>query len=295
VTETEKMLRRLIGEDVILTTVLDPELGPVKVDPGQLEQILMNLAVNARDAMPSGGSVIIAAENVDVDEGYAAKSPGAKAGRHVLLCITDTGSGMSRSTIEKIFDPFFTTKQPGKGTGLGLSTTLGIVKSHAGFLSVSSDPGRGTAFKIFLPATDTESGPAKTVAREQIQGNNELVLLVDDEESVRRVTRLTLENNNYRVIESSDGPQALTIFAPQMDSIDLVLTDIMLPRIDGITLIRAIKKMKSGTVCIASSGQGDDGRLSELQSLGVADVLSKPYDGTRLLQTVHKAITAART
>jgi CheY-like chemotaxis protein len=282
-------------KSIAVTARYEEDLWTIRGDPTQLHQVLLNLFVNARDAMPDGGSVVIAAENADVDEGYAAISPEVKVGRHVLLCITDTGSGMSRSTIEKIFDPFFTTKQHGKGTGLGLSTTLGIVKSHAGFLSVSSDPGRGTTFKIFLPAEDTESTPAKTVAREQIQGNNELVLLVDDEESVRRATRLTLENNNYRVIESSDGPQALTIFAPQMDSIDLVLTDIMLPHMDGITLIRAIKKMKSQIVCIASSGQGDDGRLSELQNLGVADVLPKPYDGTRLLQTVHKAMTAART
>jgi PAS domain S-box-containing protein len=293
--EMVDIANKTFPKSIAITARYEEDLWTIRGDPTQLHQVLLNLFVNARDAMPHGGSVIIAAENVDIDKGYAAISPEAKVGRHVLLCITDTGSGMSRSTIEKIFDPFFTTKQPGKGTGLGLSTTLGIVKSHAGFLSVSSDPGRGTAFKIFLPAADTESSPAKTVARQQIQGNNELVLLVDDEESVRRVTRMTLENNNYRVIESSDGPQALTIFAPQMDSIDLVLTDIMLPRMDGITLIRAIKKMKSGIVCIASSGQGDDGRLSELQNLGVADVLPKPYDGTRLLQTVHKAMSAART
>lgn len=266
------------------------DLWSIEGDPTQLHQVLLNLSVNARDAMPEGGSLTIAAENVDLDESYAATMPDAKPGPHVVLWVSDTGTGMPRSTVEKIFDPFFTTKQLGKGTGLGLSTSLGIVKSHGGFLSVYSEPGRGTTFRIFLPAIDVQAKSARTSAAKLMKGNNELILLVDDEETIRRVTRATLEKNNYRVLEAGDGPEALGVFAQQMGAIKAVITDIMMPYMDGVALIRAMKKMQPEMKFIASTGQGEEARTSELQNLKVSNVLSKPYDTEKLLRTIHETL-----
>jgi CheY-like chemotaxis protein len=219
--------------------------------------------------------------------------PGAKPGQHVLFKVTDTGAGMPRGLIDKIFDPFFTTKELGKGTGLGLSTSLGIVKSHGGVISVYSELGRGTTFKIFIPTVDGPTEPAEPSPLDLIHGNNETVLLVDDEESVRRVTRLVLEKHSYRVIEATDGPEAVAIFATHIKSINIVLTDMMLPYMDGLAVIRAIRTMKADTVFIASTGQIHDVRVSELQSLGVTNVLSKPYDTGTLLRSLRAAIPTA--
>lgn len=266
------------------------DLWSVQVDPTQLHQVLLNLAVNARDAMPQGGSLIIAAENFNVDEHYASTAPGAKEGPHVLLCVSDTGSGMSRAVIDKIFDPFFTTKKVGKGTGLGLSTAFGIVKSHGGFISVSSEIGRGTSFKIFLPAQLKELPRESRMTPEALKGHGELVLLVDDEANILRVTKLALENKNYHVVSASDGREALKIFSEQGDSIKAVLTDMGLPHMDGVALIRAIKKMKPEMVFIASTGQGEENRLSELQALGVSNFLGKPYDAQTLLTKVRDTL-----
>jgi two-component system cell cycle sensor histidine kinase/response regulator CckA len=208
-----------------------------------------------------------------------------------MFRVSDTGTGMSRATVDKIFDPFFTTKEVGKGTGLGLSTTLGIVKSHGGFISVYSEQGRGTTFKIFLPTVGSDAGPRRmTSAPELINGNDELTLLVDDETNIRCVTKMILEKHNYRVIEASDAPEALATFAQQMSSINAVITDIMMPYMDGVALIRALKKMKENLVFVASTGQGDEPRLPELHELGVRNFLPKPYGTSQLLKTLHDAL-----
>jgi PAS domain S-box-containing protein len=266
------------------------DLWSVEVDPTQLHQVLLNLSVNARDAMPQGGSLIIAAENFNVDQHYASTAPGAKEGPYVLLRVSDTGSGMSRAVIDKIFDPFFTTKKAGKGTGLGLSTAFGIVKSHGGFISVSSEIGRGTSFKIFLPAQLKELPRESRMTPEALKGHGELVLLVDDEANILRVTKLALENKNYHVVSASDGREALKIFSEQGDSIKAVLTDMGLPHMDGVALIRAIKKMKPEMVFIASTGQDEENRVSELQALGVSNFLGKPYDTQTLLTKVRDTL-----
>ena len=221
------------------------DLWSIEGDPTQLHQVLLNLSVNARDAMPNGGSLTLGAENFNVDENYASMMPGAKPGPHVMLRVTDTGRGMPRAMIDKIFDPFFTTKEVGKGTGLGLSTTLGIVKSHSGFISVYSEPGKGTTFKVFLPAAviqeDLQQSKTSIVP---IQGNGELILVVDDEPNILGVTKMILEKNRYDVVSANDGPEALAIFAQQMKSISLVLTDLSMPYMDGIALVRSLKKMR---------------------------------------------------
>jgi CheY-like chemotaxis protein len=266
-------------------------LWPIEGDRTQLHQVVLNLSVNARDAMPNGGTLELSLENFVVDEHYASMTPGAKPGPHILLRATDTGTGIPRDVLDKIFDPFFTTKEPGKGTGLGLSTVLGIVKSHCGFLSVSSEPGGGTTFNIFLPAAANASAAATAAPKkDRLTGNGELILVVDDEPSIAMVTKLMLENQNYRVLTASDGPEALALFAQHMDTVDVVITDMMMPFMDGVALIRALQRMSSRVHFIASSGHGDQSRNSELKTLEVTASLTKPYDVTQLLRTLRQLL-----
>jgi CheY-like chemotaxis protein len=204
--------------------------------------------------------------------------------------VSDTGSGMSREVIDKIFDPFFTTKEIGKGTGLGLSTVFGIVKDHGGFISVYSEIGRGTTFKIFLPAQLKELPDKSGMTPELLEGHGELVLLVDDEANILRVTKMALENKNYQVVSASDGREALKIFSEQSDSIKVVLTDMDLPHLGGVALAREIRKMKPDMALIASTGQGEYANIAELQPLGVVNFLTKPYDTEKLLMTLRSAM-----
>lgn len=279
--------RKTFPKSIEISDRYPEELWSIQGDPTQLHQALLNLAVNARDAMPNGGSLILAAENIDVDEGYAAMTPGAQIGPHVLLSVADTGAGMPRATIDKIFDPFFTTKEVGKGTGLGLSTALGIVKSHGGVISVYSEIGSGTTFKILLPAQVSEETSRKSeIPPELLDGHGELVLVVDDEPNILSVTKMILEKHNYGILDAHDGPEALALLAQQRDSIKLVLTDISMPYMDGVALVRTIKKMKPDTKFIACTGQGEETRVAELQSLGVTNFLMKPYDTGKLLKTL---------
>jgi PAS domain S-box-containing protein len=269
------------------------DLWSIEGDPTQLHQVLLNLSLNARDAMPNGGSLSLGAENFNVDENYASMMPGAKPGPHVMLRVTDTGGGMPRAMIDKIFDPFFTTKEVGKGTGLGLSTTLGIVKSHSGFISVYSEPGKGTTFKVFLPAAAIQEELAQSkTSIVPIRGNGELILVVDDEPNILGVTKMILEKHRYDVVSASDGPEALAIFAQQMKSISLVLTDLSMPYMDGIALVRSLKKMRPDLSIVASTGQGEQAGVAELQSLGVRNFLTKPYNTERLLATLDDTLHA---
>jgi PAS domain S-box-containing protein len=285
------IVRKTFPKSIEIIGRYPKDLWTIQGDPTQLHQVLLNLSVNARDAMPNGGSLTIAAENFTADEHYASMTPGAKAGAYVALRISDTGAGMPRATIDKIFDPFFTTKEVGKGTGLGLSTALGIVKSHGGFISVYSELGKGTTFKIFLPATmsDEELQQLKTSIA-PIQGNGELILVVDDEPNILGITKMILEKHRYDVLSASDGTEALAIFAQQMQSIRLVLTDISMPYMDGTALARALRKMKSDLPIIASSGQGERTGVAEFQELGVKNFLTKPYNTEKLLATVHETL-----
>jgi PAS domain S-box-containing protein len=267
------------------------DLWTIQGDPTQLHQVLLNLSVNARDAMPRGGSLTIAAENFVVDEHYAAMTPDAKPGCFLMLRVSDNGTGMPRATIDKIFDPFFTTKEIGKGTGLGLSTTLGIMKSHGGFISVYSEVGRGTTFKIFLPAamSEKELEQSRTPTTPP-HGNGEQILVVDDEPNILQVTKMIFEKYNYRFLSANDGPEALAIFAQQMPSIGGILTDMAMPYMDGVALVRALRKMNPGVPIIASTGQSDGSTVAELRSLGVNNFLAKPYDTEKLLIAVHDSL-----
>jgi PAS domain S-box-containing protein len=283
--------RKTFPKSIEISSRYPEDLWSIEGDPTQLHQVLLNLSVNARDAMPEGGSLVISAENLNVDENYASMTPDAKVGACVMISVSDTGAGMPRATIDKIFDPFFTTKETGKGTGLGLSTSLGILKSHGGSISVYSDIGKGTTFKILLPGKP--DGGARLESKtppESLAGNGELVLVVDDEPSILRVTKMILEAKNYQVLCANDGTEALAVFAKQMDSISVVLTDLTLPYMDGVAIIRAFKKMKPDMHFIASSGHGEETRVSELEALHVKNFLTKPYDTEKLLMTLNTAL-----
>jgi PAS domain S-box-containing protein len=290
--EMADIARKTFPKSIEITTRYPEELWSIEADPTQLHQVLLNLSINARDAMPDGGTLILAAENLEIDKNYAAMMPGASVGPHVVLRVSDTGSGMPRDVVEKIFDPFFTTKELGKGTGLGLSTALGIVKSHKGIISVYSEPSQGTTFKILLPAAkEISETDGATRPVEMSPGHGELVLVVDDEANILRVTPLILEEQNYRVVCASEAAEALAILAQRMTDVQIVLTDMILPHMDGISLIRTMRKMKPELKFIASTGQGYQARKGELESLGVNHFLPKPYDSQKLLETLHKVLT----
>jgi two-component system cell cycle sensor histidine kinase/response regulator CckA len=291
--EMADIARNTFPKSIEVTAKWEDEIWSIRGDPTQLHQVLLNLSVNARDAMPDGGSLELAAANVQVDEGLAATIPGGAVGPHLLLRVTDTGTGMSPETIEKIFDPFFTTKESGKGTGLGLSTTMGIVKSHGGFIAVTSQPGSGTTFRIFLPAIDSDANAAAIDSAELKAGHNELILVVDDEELIRQVTKVALEENGYCVLEAKDGPEAVTVFARHADAIRAVVSDIMLPFMDGAEVIRSMKEIRPNVLIIAASGDDDQQVLARLKGLGIAAFLPKPYGIAQLLSTVSEVCSRA--
>jgi two-component system cell cycle sensor histidine kinase/response regulator CckA len=295
VEEIAKIVQETFPKSVTVRTNYPEDLRTLVADPTQLHQILLNLCINARDAMPNGGSLKLILENFEVDDHYASMTPGAKAGPHVLLEVSDTGTGIPRETIDKIFDPFFTTKELGEGTGLGLSTVIGIVKSHGGFMEVDSEMGRGTSFKVFLPANMSELEAAQTSEAAPLPpANGELLLIVDDEKAILQVAKAILEDHGYRVLTAADATEALAIFALRMNEIELVLTDLAMPFMDGVALIRTLQKMKPDVRVIASTGRGgQDARANEIAHLNVRASLTKPYNKNKLLATLHDVLTQA--
>jgi PAS domain S-box-containing protein len=285
--EIVKILRETLPKSIEINFYIPEDLWIISADATQMHQVLMNLCVNARDAMPEGGSISIRAENAFVDENYARMHIEAKAGRFVLVAVSDTGPGMTAEIQSRIFEPFFTTKEMTKGTGLGLSTALTIVKSHGGFINVYSELHRGSQFAIYLPALDSpgslESGAMQT---DLPVGNDELILVVDDEESIREITRGTLETFGYRVMTASDGTEALAIYADRKNEIAVVLTDMIMPFMDGPATIRALQRMNPEVKIIAASGLGTGQRAGEGTLEGVSVFLNKPYTAEKLLKTL---------
>lgn len=291
--EIEKIINDTFLKNIQVRMVLSPNLWDVTGDPTQLHQVLLNLCVNARDAMPLGGFITLAAENLVLDEPYAHLHIDAKPGSYVVIRVEDSGTGMPPEVIEKIFEPFFTTKETGKGTGLGLSTSLAVVKSHGGYLRVYSEPGQGTIFKIYLPATLAEESLITDTNKSALpRGNGELILVVDDESSVRQITRQILETFGYRVVVAAEGTEAIAIFAAQQDSISLVLTDMMMPIMDGHGVIRVLMKMRPGVRIIAASGLTENHVVTKAISSGVKYFLAKPYTAQSLLTKIHEALTS---
>ncbi|MGH7938024.1 MAG: response regulator, partial [Bryobacteraceae bacterium] len=258
--------------------------------PTQLQQVLLNLCVNARDAMPEGGNLRLSAENFTVDEHYASMTAGAHAGQHVMLQISDNGTGIPRHVIDKIFDPFFTTKEIGTGTGLGLSTVIGIVKSYGGFVNVYSEPGH-TSFKVFLPASNALADqPKRTESLPLPQGRGQKILVVDDEPSIRTAAQTLLEGCGYNPLVAEDGVSALAVYAQCPTQFDLVLTDLVMPLMDGVTLIRALRKLNPEQKIVISTGRDEDAQSPHLKSLNVDACLLKPHSREKLLRALDDAL-----
>jgi two-component system, cell cycle sensor histidine kinase and response regulator CckA len=265
-----------------------PKLWSIAGDATQLHQVLLNLCVNARDATPAGGRITVGAKNIDVDAQLVAMNPGAQLGRHVAFSVADTGAGMTTATLEKIFDPFFTTKEVGKGTGLGLATVLGIVKSHGGFLTVKSYLGVGTTFTVFIPAAKEPEAAPKAAATGPIEsGAGRRVLLVDDEPAIREAVSCTLQASGYEVFTAEDGTDALALYHQRRDDIDVVLTDISMGQMDGVTLSRALKRLNPKVRIIVSSGHFHKDNVTILESLGITTFLDKPYTAEKLLRSLQ--------
>jgi signal transduction histidine kinase len=291
VADAERMVGRLIGEDIAVIVQSFASLGTVKADPGQIEQVILNLAVNARDAMPKGGTLTLETDNFDVDEDYAGAHPPLHPGRYVMLAVSDTGIGMDAETQQRIFEPFFTTKPEGQGTGLGLSTVHGIVKQSGGHLWVYSEPGRGTSFKVYLPRVDElpesprPDGPPMEAPR-----GHETILLVEDTETLKEVIRETLEERGYEVLLASNGEDALVLTRERKGPIDLLLTDVVMPRIGGGDLARLFLALRPGTRVLYMSGY-TDGAILQHGLLGEdLMLLEKPFSGDKLARTVREAL-----
>jgi PAS domain S-box-containing protein len=288
----QKILRRVIGEDVELTITLAPDLGSVRADVGQLEQVLMNLVVNARDAMPTGGRLTVETGNVEHDPEYARDREAAAVRRFAMLAVTDTGCGMDEATRARIFEPFFTTKEVGKGTGLGLATVYGIVKQAGGFIWVYSEPGQGTSFKIYLPAVDATAERTTDASTTPAPRGTETVLLVEDAAAVRAVTKQMLERQGYTVLEAPDGEAGLRLARRHRGVIHLLLTDVVMPRIGGRELAEQLARLRPDVKVLYASGYTDDSvvRHGILES-GTA-YLQKPFSPESLARKVRDVLDA---
>jgi signal transduction histidine kinase len=290
VRDLKNMLERLIGADVELKTSLAADLGMVTADPGQLEQILLNLVVNARDAMPEGGRIDIATANVELDEEYARTHAATSAGPHVMLSVSDTGVGMSRETQKHLFEPFFTTKDLGKGTGLGLSTVYGIVKQSGGWIWVYSEEGKGTTFKIYLPRVDEKAEPSLPAAHSNGNGGSETILLVEDEPTVREVAARVLRRSGYTVVEALNGADALSKCKEPGSRFDLIVTDIVMPEMGGLELAKRVKETQPFAGILFTSGYTEEAvqRRSFLEP-GAA-FLEKPFTPAHLAQRARQVL-----
>ncbi len=290
VKEIVKILNDTLPKSIEVEFEASEDLAMVAGDATQLHQVLMNFCVNARDAMPGGGKLAIKADTLNLDDNYARMNIEAKPGRFVVITIADNGVGIAPNIINKIFEPFFTTKEHGKGTGLGLSTALGIVKGHGGFINVYSEVGRGTQFKIYLPAVETPFSVQTESSASAPVGRGELILVVDDEMAVREITKGTLEAYGYRALTAADGTEAVALYAQHKDEIRVVLTDVMMPFMDGPATIRALQKMNPQVKIIASSGLAENARTVDAAFTAVKIFLPKPYTAEKLLNALAEII-----
>lgn len=285
------MIRGIFPRSIEIHSAVSDDLWSVEGDPTQIHQVFMNLFVNARDAMSDGGQLTVVAENMEVDTHYAAMSGDASPGPHVRISVIDSGCGMSPDILDQIFEPLFTTKPAGKGTGLGLPNMAAIVESHGGFVSVYSEEGSGSTFRIHFPATLEERHMAAIAPTGEVWvGNQELILVVDDEAAVRSIARQTLEAFGYRVVTAVDGADAMEIFQENSGEIALVLTDIVMPTMDGPALVQALMKMNASARIVAASGVGMNGGVSRATAAGVRHFLAKPYTAESLLTVIHEAL-----
>lgn len=285
--EIEQIISSTFAKSIELyIDISTPNLFTVWADPTQIHQVLMNLCVNAYDAMPDGGVLSISAENFFVDEAYAKMNLAAKVGNHVAISVADTGCGISENLLERIFEPFFTTKELTKGTGLGLSTVIGIVKNHGGFVQVKSELGKGSKFSVYLPAIEQSSTPEADDCNLP-RGNGELIMIVDDEASIQEVTKTLLAEYNYKTIIAMNGVEAISLYTKHKNEISLVLMDVQMPSIDGLMATRIIQHINPSVKIIAMSGFTSNRKVLEVHGIGMQAFLLKPYTINQLLQTIH--------
>jgi PAS domain S-box-containing protein len=292
--ELEGFIRETFPREITLNLKVGRGLKPILADATQIHQVIMNLCLNARDAMlPKGGVLTLNARNVEVTPEDAQPYPQAKPGPHIVIEVSDTGHGMDAKTAERIFDPFFTTKDVGMGSGLGLSSALGIVRSHQGFITVASKPDEGATFRVFIPADETAQAPLADAPRKTAytQGKGERVLVVDDEDMLRDTTKLILESNGYVVITAADGRQALNLFKQEAGAVKLVLTDIMMPEMNGIELIKELRVKAPMLPIVVSSGHMQEKQRETLAALGVTTILTKPFGAEKLLNALHAVLS----
>ena len=290
--EVADILRETLPRSITVRQETPSELWSALADATQIHQVLMNLAVNARDAMPGGGTLTFSAQNVILDQHFAQMHPEARPGRYVSISVTDSGVGISPEHLDRIFDPFFTTKPHGEGTGLGLSTTLGIIRAHEGFISVYSEPGHGTHFAVYLPALEAEAPGRPDAPQALPMGRGELVLVVDDEPQIREMVRRTLQAFGYRTLTADDGTEAVSLFAQQQTEIAAVVLDMMMPFMDGAVTARALKRMNPAVRLIGSSGLSDQRKVAEAKEAGVSAFLPKPYTADQLLRALADALAS---
>lgn len=293
VREMAQLMNEAFPRNIAIESKAPADLWTVVADATQLHQVMMNLCVNGRDAMPDGGKLTLEVGNMELSEAETRAHPPAKPGPYVVIIVADTGHGIPPAIIERIFDPFFTTKGIGKGTGLGLSTVVGIVKSHGGFLTVCSEPGHGTSFRVYLPASrESADGQAGLSTAPEPAGHDELILVVDDEESICEAMRYTLMNQGYRVLTARNGGEAIRLFSQHRGAVRLVVTDIMMPVMDGVELIRALPILCPGVRIVVCSGLDLEDRRAELTAIGVTEILGKPFAPSLLLKTTERALAA---
>ncbi len=292
IVEMERIARETFSRSIQIQTILPKEPCILLGDATQIQQVLMNLCLNARDAMPRGGMLTIRLEKVVLDEAGARIHLNAKPGAYVVISVADTGTGIPPELMDKIFDPFFTTKPVGQGTGLGLATTLGIAEKHGGFIHVESEPEKGTTFHVYFPAAaaeeeDTAKGWGQAVL---IQGNGELILVVDDEPAVRRLAETVLSRNGYRTLLAADGREALSMYEKNRNEIKLIISDLMMPQMDGPSLIRELREKKSDVKTIIITGLGEENRIGEARAAGVDTILNKPFTAEQLLTNMKQLL-----
>jgi two-component system, cell cycle sensor histidine kinase and response regulator CckA len=294
VKETTTLLQKTIGEQIDVKMVLAPDLQITRADPSQIEQVVMNLCFNARDAMPKGGQLLIETRNIDLDGYFCKQHADTQPGRYIQLSVCDTGVGMDATTMERIFEPFFTTKEIGKGTGLGLATVMGIVKQHGGLLDVYSEPGKGTAFRVYLPAIDGVAEPPHQMNDAPVRGGTETILVAEDHDGMREMAQQILESLGYQLLLARDGKEAVDLFGAHRNSISLVLLDVIMPKLDGIDTYEQMCKAKPSVPVIFTSGYSDHGpMLASLTQKG-ATILQKPYGSKVLARRVRELLDEAK-
>ena len=292
IAEIKHIAKETFPKSIEFNTDIPRDLWTLCGDATQLHQVFLNLCVNARDAMPLGGILTLAAENKFIDENYARMHLEVKVGPYIVISVSDTGTGIPPDILDRIFEPFFTTKELGKGTGLGLSTVTGIVKSHGGFVQVNSQVGSGTQFKVFLPAIETnEIAQVQETFQALPGGKGELILVVDDEAAIREITKESLETYAYKVLSASDGIEAIALYAQHRQQIALVLVDMMMPSMDGATTIRLLQKMNPNIKIIAVSGLMSNYKFDQVEDIGIKAFLSKPYTAKELFNTIKLVIS----